>query len=616
MEAWLKPSVVANVAAGSTLLLVAAALAIFGRSRAARLLGLSLASTGTFWILLPVMSNGPPDLAQAAVVTGAVGRAIAPPSLLLFALEFTGVGRALSRKPAFVAALFALPAFLVAVEVLGVEDPAPVPSARANGLAWYWLWSLSPTFGTLAGATTVTLLAVTLARERDPSLVPARALLLAGFVPPTALLGVELVLMRARWSFLSAWGLPVPPLLPRVTPLVILLTIALAFAPALAARRATGTAQRDALLGAAALAAVIVLVLGLADEGESNTSGLRWVFFGLLLAYGALRHGLFGERRALPGFVELPLAAAGFCVTTALCVSTLAELLPAWAAVTGGLGLALVASALVLAISGERGRGPGEARYEEVRELGRGGAGRAVLALDRRLHRSVVLKRLPSGGDALREARAAARVAHPNLVAVHDVVEDAGGAALVLEYVPGGTLEERLAAGPLAPDDARRIGIEIADGLAALHRAGLVHGDVKASNVLLRGDGRAALGDFGAARRAKSVEETLAALPRASAAGSLAGVAPEVLLGDEPDGRADAYGLGALLYRLLTGEHYVKLPPTLAEARDVVLREPPRLPHARVPAPWEPVLACALAKDPSKRFAGLPEMRDALARLE
>lgn len=207
-------------------------------------------------------------------------------------------------------------------------------------------------------------------------------------------------------------------------------------------------------------------------------------------------------------------------------------------------------------------------------------------------------------------------MSHPSLVSVYDVVEDGAGASLVLEYMPGGTLEHRLEKGPLPVAEARRLGLQLAEGLGALHAAGLVHGDIKASNVFFRADGRAALGDFGAARPARTVEATAESLARQPVAGSLAGAAPEVLRGKVPDARSDLYALGALLYRALTGESYVPFPVDFERGRQAVLTQPPRLPHQGVPARWEVLLARCLAKDPRQRPASGRELAEALERVE
>lgn len=610
----------ANLLAGIALLSVAVALLARSRDRAARLLGLYLALTGARWLLLPLNRFvGEPALAQAIVNTAYIPLYFAPMPLILFASEFAGRHRALWSHPAALAAMLALPVGLTALE-LALPNPLwvrPPGGGAIRGEYGAW-WSLFLLLLLAATAYAVALVGRSLARETDPSKVPVRALLLAAFIVPAAMAGRNALIGPGHWEWLGLLGLPVPAMLPDAPGLGLVLALLLALLPLGLLRDTASTRAREAGLAGVALGAMLAAAVGVAAEAPEDVTQLRWVFFALLVTYAGLRHGLLGSRRVLSPAVELPLAAAGFGVLAVLFAAMLTPVLAEWMAVTLGLALALVASALTITLSGTPLGVPQESRYREERELGRGATGRAVLALDRRLHRAVVLKRLPVGaaGAALREARAAAHVSHPSLVSVYDVVEDGAGASLVLEYMPGGTLEHRLEKGPLPVAEARRLGLQLAEGLGALHAAGLVHGDIKASNVFFRADGRAALGDFGAARPARTVEATAESLARQPVAGSLAGAAPEVLRGKVPDARSDLYALGALLYRAFTGESYVPFPVDFERGRLAVLTQPPRLPHPRVPARWEALLARCLAKDPRQRPASARELAEALERVE
>lgn len=616
----LSPTPFVNFAAGCAQVLLAVALVRASQQRAGRYLAAYLALQGAFYVTLPLnWLAGDPRAAQAIVNTAGVPSWLAPAALFLFAEEVAGIRRGPAARGALLAALLALPAALLLVEL---ALPAPMVVWRGPGeIIPGPLYAALSAVGLMALGVLVYALALvtrSLRRETDPSAIPAWALLLAAFLVP-AVYGAQLALFFPYpWFWAEALGLPAITLLPAEPGLQALVSVALALLPLAFLRGAATDRAREAGRLAVALGAVVSAVVGLGSiMGLADTAALRWVVVTLLITYGALRHGLLGARRVVSPAAELTLAAVAFGVLVILFTGTLARVTAEWLAVTAGFTLAAVSSALTLALSGPLTLGltSAEPRYREERELGRGSSGRAVLALDRRLNRPVVLKRLPAGPGALREARAAARVNHPSLVAVYDVLEGPAGASLVLEYMPGGTLEDRLARGPLEPGEAKRLGLELCAGLEAVHAAGLVHGDVKASNVFFRADGRAALGDFGAARRAGGVEETMAALAKDPVAGSLAGAAPEVLRGKRPDARVDVYALGALLYRVLAGEAYIRFPPAFEDARAAVLRDPPRLPHPRVPPAWEPVLARALAKDRGKRFQSASDLREALVAL-
>ncbi|MFN8587364.1 MAG: protein kinase [Candidatus Eisenbacteria bacterium] len=194
----------------------------------------------------------------------------------------------------------------------------------------------------------------------------------------------------------------------------------------------------------------------------------------------------------------------------------------------------------------------------ELREtLGRGAFGEVRLAWDPALEREVALKLRHAESGVLRwldEARALARVRHPNVVVVHGADLRDGRAGIWMERVPGTTLEARLATeGPLAPAEVARIGVRLASALRAVHAAGLLHGDIKTANVMWDAsdphEPRAVLMDFGAVRET-SGDDLLGVL---AAAGTPLALAPEQFGGAPPSEATDVYALGVLLYRLLTG---------------------------------------------------------------
>lgn len=253
--------------------------------------------------------------------------------------------------------------------------------------------------------------------------------------------------------------------------------------------------------------------------------------------------------------------------------------------------------------------------YRLEREIGRGATGSVHLAREIATGREVVVKRFSGARDpalALREARAMGAVQHERLVRMLHVDRRGDDVFLVMERAEGGSARDLLEReGPLAPPRAVAIALDVLDALEALHAHGLVHRDVKAENVLLDAGGRALLGDLGSAQESRV---DLTRTSHGADGSSLSTVAPEVLRGAKPDARADVYAAGAVLYRLLTGAHYVDLEGKSAfEATQRILLDAPRLEDSRVPPTLRPVLARALAKKPEERFASARDMRAALA---
>jgi serine/threonine protein kinase len=197
-------------------------------------------------------------------------------------------------------------------------------------------------------------------------------------------------------------------------------------------------------------------------------------------------------------------------------------------------------------------------RYQLTSLLGVGGMASVYLADDRVLQRQVAVKVLspvyaqdPSFVERFRrEARTAARLSHPNIVAVFDSGSDAEQHYLVMEYVPGQSLAELLARqGRLAPQRAAELAVEVCAALAAAHAQGLVHRDIKPGNVLVGPNGRVKVTDFGIAKAAVAATVTGSGM----VLGTAAYLSPEQAQGGPVDARSDLYGLGCVLYELLTG---------------------------------------------------------------
>ena len=219
-------------------------------------------------------------------------------------------------------------------------------------------------------------------------------------------------------------------------------------------------------------------------------------------------------------------------------------------------------------------------RYEVIRAIGHGGFGSVYEAHDRSLNRLVALKVLdrarPAAGADAGEGEAAARLAHPNIAALHDVGVVEGAPYLVYELLHGETLESRLARGPLPAREALGVAAQVARALGHAHAAGVVHRDLKPANVFLTAEGEAKVLDFGVA---------LVFGRPGAAGGTPAYMAPEQRRGEAEDARTDLHALGLLLAEMLGGERPGGAPPS----------------RERVPAPVRPVLATLLAEDPGAR---------------
>jgi hypothetical protein len=258
-------------------------------------------------------------------------------------------------------------------------------------------------------------------------------------------------------------------------------------------------------------------------------------------------------------------------------------------------------------------------RYELGELLGAGGMGRVLAAHDRVLDREVAVKLLGPTPDErarerfVREARAAARLHHPNVVQVHDAGDADGQPYLVMELVRGRTAADLLDdEGPVALEVATAITLGVLDPLAAAHAQGLVHRDVKPGNVLLPDDGGVKLADFGIA---KALDEPSSGLTTSgTVVGTASYLAPELVEGAAASPASDVYAVGCLLYALLTGA-----PPYTGEHALAVAyahRHAP-VPDVRdrrpdVPDDLRAVLERALAKDPAARYPDASAMRAAL----
>ena len=259
-------------------------------------------------------------------------------------------------------------------------------------------------------------------------------------------------------------------------------------------------------------------------------------------------------------------------------------------------------------------------RYELLRRLGAGGMGEVFLARDQTLGRQVAVKRVHAGDERaakyiLHEARVVASLDHPNIAAVYDVVEHDGQPHIVMEYVDGTTLAARMSAGPMAEDQAIDYGRQIASALAYAHSRNVVHCDIKPSNVMVTASGVPKVLDFGIARRDSTTSHDATTTTQA-VIGTPPYMAPEVLLGAPPSQQSDVFGLGVMMYELLSGRR-----PYEGRGAAAVLQA------MTVPAPAldssiagispeiSAVVARAIETDPKLRLPSAEEFKSALDRI-
>jgi TolB-like protein/Tfp pilus assembly protein PilF len=271
---------------------------------------------------------------------------------------------------------------------------------------------------------------------------------------------------------------------------------------------------------------------------------------------------------------------------------------------------------------------PGESlgRYEIIEFLGAGAVSEVYRARDTRLGRTVALKLLTdtsapdAGAWLLREAQHASTLNHSHICTVHEVEEVNGLPFIILEHIEGTTLHATVKAGSgqagsPSMDAIVRWGAQIADALDHAHSRGIVHRDLKGSNVVVTTGGDIKVLDFGLARRITSyADETTPAasmLTDASVAGTLTHIAPEVFQGSPVDARIDIWALGVMLYEMACGRLPFDGGSPFATANAILSANPPPMPTS-VPAPLQCVIARCLAKDPAARYQAASDVRTAL----
>src|SRR6266850_1589370 len=270
--------------------------------------------------------------------------------------------------------------------------------------------------------------------------------------------------------------------------------------------------------------------------------------------------------------------------------------------------------------------------YEIVSLIGAGGMGEVYRARDARLGRDVAIKVLPAGVSSdpdrvhrfEQEARAAAALNHPNILAVHDIGQHDGAPYIVSELLEGETLRERLNDGALAVRKTVEYAIQIAHGLAAAHEKGVVHRDLKPENIFVTRDGRVKVLDFGLAKLVRPEESHEAVVTLTSPAtlpgmvmGTVGYMSPEQVRGEPCDARADIFSFGAVFYEMLTGRRAFKR-KTSAETMTAILREePPELNDTgwQGPLALQRILVRCLEKNVERRFQSASDLAFAIESL-
>jgi predicted ATPase/predicted Ser/Thr protein kinase len=268
-------------------------------------------------------------------------------------------------------------------------------------------------------------------------------------------------------------------------------------------------------------------------------------------------------------------------------------------------------------------------RYHILEEIGSGGMGVVYRALDERLERDVALKVLPEGrlSDVtarkrfIKEAKALSKLNHPNIATVHDFDTQEGRDFLVMEYITGESLDEKLSSGALPEKEVLRLGIQIVEGLVAAHKHGVIHRDIKPGNFRVTLDGRIKILDFGLALLLRPVTDTVttdSALTDALAVvGTVPYMAPEQLKGEAVDERTDVYGAGAVLYEMVTGRRPFPEPRSPQLIASILNRapEPPREVNRGISSALERIILKALEKQVERRYPSSQDLLEDLLRL-
>jgi serine/threonine-protein kinase len=263
------------------------------------------------------------------------------------------------------------------------------------------------------------------------------------------------------------------------------------------------------------------------------------------------------------------------------------------------------------------------ARYQIKAELGRGGLSTVYWAHDPHFERDVAVKLLSS--DLLdnptfrvrfeREAKTIAALDHPAIVPVYDFGEERGQPFLVMRFMMGGSMADRIEKGPMPVQEVARLIGRLAEALDEAHTHGVIHRDLKPSNILFDQRDEPFISDFGIAKLTEARTKITAT---GGMVGTPAYMSPEQIQGTiELDGRSDIYSMGVLLYEMLTGEHPYETTTPIGMAVKHVFEPVPRIQdkHPEVPSAWQEIITKAMAKTRTERFQTTAELAEALNQL-
>jgi eukaryotic-like serine/threonine-protein kinase len=255
--------------------------------------------------------------------------------------------------------------------------------------------------------------------------------------------------------------------------------------------------------------------------------------------------------------------------------------------------------------------------YRILEKLGSGGMGVVYRAHDERLRRDVAIKLLPSAAQddksrkrLRKEARALSKLCHPNVAVIHDFDTHGNRDFVVMELIEGVTLRERLAGQRLAPKEVISLGIQLAEGLAAVHERGLIHRDLTPGNLQLSRTGRLKILDFGIAKFSTAVESDHSVTDGNAIVGTLPYMAPEQLAGSSADARADIYAYGTVLYEMATGHRPFTTQQT-AQLIQAILHAspiPPRSLDSGISSRLNRIILKCLEKEPGNRYQSVSEL--------